>query len=126
MVGDYKVRIVTKHVAEAFAFRTGAEWMIEGKQHRPERFECPFALLAEETVAVGSNAVPNDIQHAPSIPFPESCFDRFGQARTIILADYQAIQDDVECMMLLERRLITLLKINNLVIGFDPSEAPAQ
>ena len=64
VVGNDEVGIVTENIAEPFALRTGAEWMVEGKKDRTNRFECSATLLAAKGRAVGSGALVDDLHAA--------------------------------------------------------------
>ena len=96
MVGNDELRIVAQDIAEAFAFGTGADWMVEGKENRPERFKRATALLAEEIGAEGVNAVADHVDSAAALPLAERGLDRFDKAGSIIRTDYEPVEHNMQ------------------------------
>src|SRR5688572_12856850 len=61
VVGNDEVGVVPENVAKPFACRTGAERMVEGKEHWTNRLECSPALLAAKVCAVDVGTLLDDL-----------------------------------------------------------------
>ena len=80
MVGNDEFRIVAEDVAETFAFGTGADRMVEGKEDRPQRFKGTSALLAEKIGAEGVSPVADHVDRTAAFPLAERGLNRFDEA----------------------------------------------
>ncbi len=76
-VGDHPLLVVSQHIAEAFAFGTGPERMVERKENRPQRLESPSASLAEKLCAVRLSPMVDDVDRTAAFAFVKCCFHSF-------------------------------------------------
>ncbi len=96
VVGNDELRIVPQHIAESFALRAGAEWMIERKENRPEWLKGTAATLAEKLCAVRLSPMVDDVDGTTALSFAKCRFNCLDKSSAIICSNDETIQDDVE------------------------------
>src|SRR5437016_921013 len=125
VVGNDEVGIVMKNIAEPFALRTGAEWMVEGKENRTNRVECSPTLLAAKVRTVGSDALVDDLHAAQALALAKRGFDRFDEAGSVVFPDHQPIEYHMKMVRPGFRKAVGFMEIEDFLAAPDPGE-PAQ
>jgi hypothetical protein len=115
VVGNDEVGIVPENIAEALALRTGAEWMVERKKDRTNRFERSPTSLTAKVRAVGSGSLIDDLYAAQALAFVKGRLDRFDEARAVVFPDYEPIEDHIKIIQPCFGKGLDLMEIEDLL-----------
>src|SRR6185295_11218354 len=118
--------IVAENIAEPLALRTGAKWMVKGKENGTNRFECPPTLLAAKGRTVSPWPLVDDFHAAEALALAKCGFDCFDEAGPVVLSDHQPVKDHSEMVRPGFGKGVDLMEIEDFFAALDSCESAQQ
>src|SRR3990172_782762 len=122
IVGNHKRLVVAEDVAEPFAFRTGAERMVEREEKGFRLRERQVAGMASVVKAIRRGLTIHEFNDAAPLAFAQRDFERFGDPPALSRIELDAIQNHEKPRPVVQLHRRSGIEIVDLGSDFDPRE----